>query len=132
MSKSSEKIKVAEQVEKRLNGYYTGTWRVICKCDEGIVNIYHNNYLRYQITIDNLKLDMCLTDLLTHKMDIGGKKPRVFVRWYGEEDDTINEYYFDVEGTLHDAEKVAEHLKHIMDIQGTEYISCYATTLYFI
>lgn len=131
MSKTSEKIKVANQIEKRLNGYYTGIWQVVCKCDTGIVDIYHNNYLRYQITIDNLKLDMSLTDLLNHKLDIGGKKPRVFVRWY-EDANTIKEYYFDVDGTLQHAQEIAKHLCEVMDAKGTEYVSCYASLNYFI
>ena len=126
-----EKLEVAEELEECLETHIGGCWRVICKRDSKIVEIFHDNKLAHQINIDSLVSNMCVTDLLDHKLDVRPKYPRVFVHWF-EGEDTIKEYSFEVEGTLKDAEKVAEHLKHIMDIQGTEYISCYATTLYFI
>lgn len=56
--------------------------------------------------------------------------PRVFVRWFEDNGDTIAEYHFDVNSTLQEAQKVAKHLAEFMDYRGIEYMSCYATTLY--
>ena len=126
-----EKLEVADELENCLNEHFNGSWCVICKRDSNVVEIFHDNRLKHQISIDKLVSNMSVTDLLDHKLDITPKYPRVFVRWF-EDEDTIKEYYFDVKGTLQEAEEVAKHLKHVMDMQGTKYISCYATTLYFV